>query len=135
MYLGTRHCSTCMKYKRSYCSNKGNNIRICTSPCEHRAAPICCALLVKGGGKGVPRCHFQNNQNLVPWHCFVQNKSLVSSWGGFSDPGLPLLLLGRALITNALLTLPNHPEEMKKKKGKTGKNFTLKLENKQNRKP
>ena len=58
MYLGTRHCSTCMKYKRSYCSNKGNNIRICISPCKHCAAPICCALLVKGGGKGMPRCHY-----------------------------------------------------------------------------
>ena len=132
MYLGTRHCSTCMKYKRSYCSNKGNNIRICTSPCKHRAAPICCALLVKGGGKGMPRCHFQNNQ----FHGTVLFKTnhWLALGDGFPDPGLPLVLLGRALITNALLILPNHPEEMEKKR-KDGGNFTLKLENKQNRKP
>ena len=125
MYLGTRHCSTCMKYKRSYCSNKGNNIRICTSPCKHRAAPICCALLVKGGGQGMPRCHFQNNQNH--W---------LALGDGFPDPGLPLVLLGRALSRRPnLLILPNHPEEMKKKKERRKKNFTLKLENKQNSKP
>ena len=63
----------------------------------------------------------QNNQNLVPWHCYKKNHWLAL-WVGFPDHGLPLLLLGRALITNALLILPNHPEEMKKnKKERRGK--------------
>ena len=48
----------------SNCSNiKGNNIWTYTSPCERRAASISCAPLVKEGGKGISRCHFQNNQN------------------------------------------------------------------------
>ena len=46
------------------------------------------------------------------------------------DPGLPLVLLGCALITKA----GGNEKEKEKEKGKTGKNFTLKLENKQNRK-
>ena len=76
---------------------------------------------------------FSKQPEFSSMACTV-TKNWLALWGGFPDPGLPLMLLGRALITNALLILPNHPEEMKKK-GKTGKNFTLKLENKQNRKP
>ena len=63
----------------------------------------------------MPRCHFQNNHNLVPWTVLFKTNHWLALGGGFPDPGLPLVLLGRALITNALLILPNHPEEMKKK--------------------
>ena len=49
------------RYKCGNCSNKGNNIWTCTPPCEHRAAPICCAPLVKEGGQGKPRCNFHKS--------------------------------------------------------------------------
>ena len=63
VFIGTRTCKCIERYKRSNCSNKGNNIWTCTSPCEHCAAPICCAPLVKEGGQGIPRSHLQNKQN------------------------------------------------------------------------
>ena len=78
------------RYKRSNCSNKGKNIWTCTSPCEHRAAPICCTPLVKEGGQAIPRCHFQNNQNS--FHGTVTKQVTVSGLkGGFPDPGLSLV--------------------------------------------
>ena len=58
---------------------------------------------------------FSKQPELVPWYCYKTNHWLALG-DGFPDPGLTLVLLRRALITNALLILPNHPEEMKKKK-------------------
>ena len=63
VFIGTRTCKCIERYKRSNCSNKGNNIWTCTSPCEHCAASICCAPLVKEGGQGISRSHLQNKQN------------------------------------------------------------------------
>ena len=51
----------------------------------------------------------------------LQKTHWLALWGGFPDPGLPPVLLGLALIMNALLILPNHPEEMKIKKERRGK--------------
>ena len=46
-------------YKCNNCSNKGHNIKTCTSSCKNCPAPICCAHLVKEGGKWIPRCQLQ----------------------------------------------------------------------------
>ena len=48
-------------YKCSNCSNKGHNMKTCTSPCKHCTAPICCAHLVKEGGQWMPTCQLPNN--------------------------------------------------------------------------
>ena len=43
IFIGARKCKRMHlsgRYKRSNCSNKDNNIWTCTSPYEHRAAPI-----------------------------------------------------------------------------------------------
>ena len=51
------------------------------------------ALLVKEGGQGIPRYHFQNNQNL--FHGTVTKQVIVSGLkGGFPDPGLSPVVLG-----------------------------------------
>ena len=97
IFIGTQKCNllhACIgRCKHSNCSNmKGNNIWTSTSPCEHCAAPICCAPVVKEGGQGVPRCHFQNYQNLL--HGTVTKQVTVSGLkGGFPDPGLSLMFL------------------------------------------
>ena len=58
-----------------------------TPPCEHCAAPIRCAPLVKEGRQGKPRCNFQNNQNY--FHGTVTKEVTVSGLKvGFPDPGL-----------------------------------------------
>ena len=55
IFIGTRKC----RYMHVQgginavnCSNKGNSIWTCTSQCDDRAAPICCAPLVKESGQG-----------------------------------------------------------------------------------
>ena len=78
----------------------------------------CCP---RGAVEGDAQMPFSNNQNLVHGTVLFKRNHWLALGGGFPDPCLPLVLLGRALITNALLILPNHPEEMKKKerRGKT----------------
>ena len=64
-------------YKRSNCSDKGisNNMWTCTSPCKHRAAPICCAPLVKEGGlRGYRDAIFEITR--ISSMALLQNKSL-----------------------------------------------------------
>ena len=34
VFIGTRTCKCIERYKPSSCSNKGNNIWTCTSPCD-----------------------------------------------------------------------------------------------------
>ena len=68
---------------------------------------------------------FSKQPEFSSMACTV-TKNWLALWGGFPDPGLPLMLLGRALITNALLILPNHPEEMKKKR-KDGEKLYFKV--------
>ena len=74
----------------------------------------------------MPRCHFENNQNLVPWHCFVQNKSLVSSWGWISWPWSSPNVARPCFDHECLVNFAEPPG---------GNEKSLKLENKQNRKP
>ena len=78
-----------------------------------------------GRAPGDAQMPFSKQPELVPWHCYKTNHWLAP-WDGFPDPGLPLVLLGRALITNALLVLQNHPEEMKKKR-KDGEKLSFKV--------
>ena len=59
---------------------------------------------------------FSKQPVLVPWHCYKTNHWLALG-DGFPDPGLPLVLLGRALIAKA--------GGNEKEKGKTGKNHDI----------
>ena len=62
------------RYNRSNCSNiKGNNIWTSTSTCEHRAAAICSAPLVKVA-RGYPDTIFKITR--ISSMVLLQNKSL-----------------------------------------------------------